>query len=149
MSKTATKAFYLRGVDGKRVEVPEKIYRAWHREDRRERYLEERDQAHGKVSLSQYDTYGIPLEGYIYRERDLVENIVLRNIYLDLLSKYVDILPAEQKQVIKLLFDDGLSITKAAEHMGWSRKKVRSRRDKALKTLNHLFEQDGITDYQI
>ena len=43
-------------VRGKPVEVSYEVYYEYHRMDRRDRYLEERDMAHGKTLYSNLDT---------------------------------------------------------------------------------------------
>ncbi len=43
-------------VSGKLVEVSREVYCEYYRMDRRDRYLEERDQAHGKTLYSNLDT---------------------------------------------------------------------------------------------
>ena len=62
----ADREHYFIPVEGKLIEVEENVYVAYYKMGRRERYMEERDQAHGLVSYNAIEQNGIDGESGLY-----------------------------------------------------------------------------------
>jgi RNA polymerase sigma factor (sigma-70 family) len=133
------KQFFIR-VNGQLVSVTEKVYREYYKMERRERYLEERDAAHGTVLYSDMDTDEILGEETIPdMEAASVEDIAIHRIMAAVLRDALEMLSDEEKALITIMYffngGKGMTQREAAEILGISQPAVKKRHDKIIMKL--------------
>ena len=136
------KHFFIR-VGGQLVPVTEEVYREYHRMNRRERYLEERDAVHGKVLYSGMDTDEMLGEETI---PDLnaksAEQIVVDEIMGELLRQCLGLLSEDERKLIDALFFSnsgiGMSEREYAAVSGIPQQTINSRKARILAKLKKL-----------
>ncbi len=135
-------------VEGQEVKVDEEVYRCYAKEDRRERYIMQ-DQKKGRIlSLGQMaqdevrdDYVGIP------SVPSCLDILVEREDEIDWETKKQKILPAllelsdRDRELIVMLFYDGVSTRQAAARFSVSQKRIRAWRDRVLGDLKKIFEK--------
>ena len=139
------KQFYI-NVDGQSVPVTEEVYRAYHKMGRRERYLEERDIAHGTVSYSGMDTDEMTGEETIPDLNAVpVDEGVCNNALIEQLRKHLDSLNESERELIDALFfsndGDGMSEREYADMIGLSKTAVHARKIKVFEKLRSLMDK--------
>lgn len=133
---------YMIMASGKLVEVSREVYCEYHRMDRRDRYLEERDQAHGKTLYSNLDTAEILGEEMIPdRNAASTEDAAIAHILCKKLHRCLDMLPEGDRQLIDALYFHGESERDYAKKAGLSQKGVNKRRHATLAKLK-IFMKD-------
>ena len=132
-------------VDGHSVPVTEEVYRAYHKMGRRERYLEERDIAHGTVSYSGMDTDEMTGEETIPDLNAVpVDESVCNNALLEQLRKHLDSLSDSERELIDALFfsndGDGMTEREYAVMSGIPQKTINDRKNRIFAKLKKLLE---------
>lgn len=136
------KKFYLR-VGQSVEEVSEEIYKEYYKMQRRERYLEERDLAHGKFLYSQFDNVyedilGEELLKDINRE-DVCDSVVTK-VMIEKLRKSLVLLNKEELVLIINLFYMGKSQRQLSREIGIPVMTINSRKECILKKLRRCLE---------
>ena len=136
------KQFFIR-VGGQLVAVAEEVYREYYRMSRRERYLEERDAAHGKALYSDMDTEEMTGEGMIPGpDAKSVEQTAIDGIMTNNLRQCLALLSEDERKLIEMLYfaNNGVGMTQreAAVALGISQPAVKKRRDKIIGKLRSL-----------
>jgi RNA polymerase sigma factor (sigma-70 family) len=130
---------YVIIIGNKEVEVGEKLYVAYSKAERRERYEHERDV--GKLlSLEQLFEDGTLPEQTSGQPGESAENIVLKKIQTRCLAEAFGRLDPDEQKLICALVIDGMTERMYAAKIGLSQKGVNKRKHKALKTLREIFE---------
>lgn len=134
------KKFFIR-VDSQVVSVTEDVYREYYKMDRHERYLEERDIAHGRVLYSNMDTDEILGEETI-PDMDVksVEQTAIDEIVIEKLRLCLDMLPDKERNLVDALFFKGYSEREWSVISGIPRKTIGDRRSRILAKLKNLLE---------
>lgn len=127
---------YTLWVDGQAVSVSEQVYRAYYKMKRREKYLEESDTAHGKVSYSDMDTEEMSGEEAIPDlSSDSVEDTVINSIMLLKLKECLPLLSDMERKLITHLFWSKKTERECAAIYGISQKGINKRKAKILQKL--------------
>ena len=131
-------------VDGIDVSVPEDVFSAYARMDRRERYLSEDVPAGGQqLSLEQMAEDGV-LPDYVGEEMSpSAEDCCLRQEMSSMLLAALLSLEDRDRQLIIALFYNRLSTREYARRLGITQRAVIKRRDRILKDLKKYFETAG------
>ncbi|WP_018306621.1 sigma-70 family RNA polymerase sigma factor [Desulfitobacterium hafniense] len=138
----AEKKEYRIKVQGQLVPVTEEIYLTYYRMNRRERHLEEKDQAHGVFSYNALDTEETNGEGAI---PDLVsprvEDLIMDKLIAEKLHQCLSQLAKEEQELIFTLFFQNKSEHQLAAETGIPRMTLHDRKVKILRTLKKLMEK--------
>ena len=133
---------YMIMVSGKLVEVSREVYCEYHRMDRRDRYLEERDQSHGTTLYSNLDTAEMLGEEMIPDQNAVsTEDAAIARILREKLRRCLDMLPEGDRQLIDALYFHDENERDYAKKVGLSQKGVNKRRHAALAKLK-IFMKD-------
>lgn len=131
------KRFYLR-VGQKLEEVSEEIYKEYYKMRRRERYLEERDSAHGQLLYSQFDNvYEDILGEELLKDstREDVCDFVVKKVMIEKLRKSLELLSDEELELIIHLFYQEKSQRQISREISIPVMTINSRKDRILKKL--------------
>jgi RNA polymerase sigma-70 factor (ECF subfamily) len=88
----------------------------------------------------------LPLDEYVISDTTNVPAIVERNLLYEKLDGVFTQLPADQREVVKLIFYHGLTYAEAADVLGAPEGTVKSRLHYARQTMRRLLQMEGITD---
>ncbi|HEY9059581.1 MAG TPA: sigma factor-like helix-turn-helix DNA-binding protein [Pseudobacteroides sp.] len=131
------KRFYLR-VGQNLEEVSEEIYKEYYKIQRRERYLEERDLAHGRFLYSQFDNvYEDILGEELLKDstREDVCDFVVKKVMVEKLRKSLRLLSDEELELIIHLFYQEKSQRQISREISIPVMTINSRKDRILKKL--------------
>ncbi len=132
--------YIIRLNSGTLVEVNREIYLEWHRSKRKERYQKECDREHGVCSIEKLHE-----KGYFHEQsistRDTTLEAVLRNEYRGRLENALKNLPEEDIRLVRLLYFDEMTVKKAAETFGCSRKTIQNRRGRILEKMRKMMSE--------
>jgi len=132
--------FYI-PIEGKLIEVEENIYIAYYKMGRRERYLEERDQANGVLSYDALDYDGmIGQEMFEDPEVSSLEDLELAKELIAQLHRCIDMLPRSERELIQAIYFDGLNDSEYARKSKVSQSGVSRRHKKILSKLRILMK---------
>jgi DNA-directed RNA polymerase sigma subunit (sigma70/sigma32) len=140
-----TRKYWIR-IDGRPVEVTRKVYVAYYKMDRRERYLEERDCDHGKTLYSQLDNEDLTGEDML-PDRDAVpvEKMVETLLTVEKLRKCITLLREAERELIEALFfvngGDGMTEREYAVKYGVPQQTVDDRRRVILRKLRKMMDE--------
>ena len=87
----------------------------------------------------------LPLNEYVISDTANVPATVERNLLYEKLDSVYTHLPADQREVVKLIFYHGLTYAEAAEVLGVPEGTVKSRLHHARQTMRRLLQLEGIT----
>ena len=136
--------YYIR-IAGDLVEVDEIVYYTYYKMDRRERYLVERDNAHGLVSYdaldfeTDFDIEHNPMLSGRCIEKQLIRKEVCRILH----EAIAELAPIDQNLLYAVYFE-GLSIRQYANKIGRSQPGLSRRHRNALSKLKDLLRQRDI-----
>lgn len=138
MSKSRT---YKIKIKGKLVPVTEDVYLAYYRMDRRARFLEEKDMAHGKVLYSNLDTRTLNGEETIPdMNAESVEDIVVKKLMVEKLRQCLELLDDKERELIFELFFNGKSERELSAEIGVPQKTINDRKNRIIAKLKKLME---------
>ena len=120
-------------VDGKEVAVTDEVYEAYASMDRRERDLEERDNADKPLSVDALLEEGYS-EAALCDEED-PEDIIANKLLVKKLHAVLATLDAADQEMIQAVFFDGLSMREYARRLGVYHRTVTYRMERLLKLL--------------
>ena len=133
------KQHYIRIKDSL-VPVSRKVYTAYYKALRREKYLVERDQTHGLLSYHALDTDEWQGENVLPNESISVEDAAIHVILLDRLEEALNQLSPEDKRLILLLFGDK-SERSLVNALGIPRTTLQRKKTAILQILKNIFEK--------
>ena len=132
----ADKENYYIPVEGKLVKVEEKVYTAYYKMSRRERYLEEKDKENGVLSYDALDNNGLVGEEMFQNaEADSLEDLALAKELDSQLHRCIELLPKAERELIQAIYFDGMSDREYAKQTGKSQPTISSRHRKTLSKL--------------
>ena len=120
-------------VDGKEVAVTDEVYVAYASMDRRERYLEELDNADKPLSVDALLEEGYS-EAALCNAEDL-EDVIANKPLVKKLHAVLATLDAADQEMIQAVFFDGLSMREYAKRLGVYHRTVTYRMEQLLKLL--------------
>lgn len=127
---------YQLPTEGKFVEVTKEQYHAFYKHKRREKYLEERDNAHRLQHYSDLDTDEIlGEEMFSYPEEVGVEEQVVDKMLLETMLQCVRELPEEDQMYIHALFYQKKTEREYAEELGLAQATVNYHRNRIISAL--------------
>lgn len=136
------KKFFIR-IDNHVEQVTEEVYREYFKMNRRERYLEERDLAHGRFLYSQLDNvYEDILGEEMLVDRlteDLCDSIVTK-IMIEKLKECLSLLSDDELNLIIQLFFQEKSQRQLSEESGIPVMTISDRKKRILKKLKKYME---------
>ena len=131
---------YIR-VNGQPVPVTEEVYKAYYKMGRHERYLEEKDAAHGLVHYAALDTaHSTGEEKLPDWDSDRVEDVAIRNVMAEKLRFVLDRLDADERALIDALFYDNKTERQYARETGIPQKTINNRKARILAKLKKIME---------
>lgn len=136
--------YYIRCA-GQLVEVDETVYYTYYKMDRRERYLVERDQAHGLVSYDALDfetSFG--LEQNPHLSGRCIEKQLIRKEVCRILHEVISELAPIDQAMIYAVYFEGVSVTQYAKRIGRSQSGLSRRHKITLSKLKDLLRQREI-----
>ena len=126
---------------GMLMEVTEETYKAYYKDKRRQKYIDERSLLNGDVSYDALDTdETLGAEGFADTKTD-VEAAVINKMTVSELRKAFLLLSPDERELIKVLFIDGATERKAAEIYGISQVAIHKRKNRILAKLKDFLEK--------
>ena len=144
MEMDKKKKFYIR-IGNLVEEVIEEVHREYYKMEWRERYLEERDNAHSRVFYSQFDNIYDDISGEEMIADSFAENIcefVITRIRMEELRVSLTLLSDEELDLIVQLFFEEKSQRKLAIERGIPLMTLSNRKDRALKKLRKYLDYE-------
>jgi len=127
-------------VSGKLIEVSREVYCEYHRMDRRDRYLEERDLAHGKTLYSNLDTSEMLGEELIPDQNAAsTEDAAIARILHRKLHRCLDMLPEGDRELLQAVYFEDLSLRQLSEKVHIPVMTLQDRKSKAIQRLRKIF----------
>ena len=126
---------------GMLMEVTEEAYKEYYRDKRRQKYIDERSLLNGDVSYDALDTdETLGAEVFADKKTD-VEAAVINKMTVAELRKAFLLLSPDERELIKILFIDGVTERKASEIYGVSQVAIHKRKNKILAKLKEFLEK--------
>lgn len=126
---------------GMLMEVTEEAYKEYYRDKRRQRYIDERSRLNGDVSYNALDTDETLGEDVFADEKTDVEAEVINKMTVAELRKAFLLLSPDERELIKILFIDGVTERKASEIYSVSQVAIHKRKNKILAKLKEFLEK--------
>lgn len=123
---------------GMLMEVSEDAYKAFYREQRRQKYLNERSNDNGDFSYDMLTTDEFNGEDILVDALLDTSGQAEKNILLDKLKKVLCELPDNERQLIDALFTQGLSEREWSAQTGIPQKTINDRKNRLLTKLRKL-----------
>ncbi len=126
---------------GMLMEVTEQTYREYYRDKRRQKYIDERSKANGDVSYNALDTDETLGEDVFADTKTDVETEVVNKMTVAELRKAFLLLSPDERELIKILFIDGVTERKTSEIYGVSQVAIHKRKNRILAKLKDFLEK--------
>ena len=123
-------------VNGKKIYVPDEIYKAYKKQINHEAHLNRLNRKH---KVYGFEEYNIDLNSIVDENVD-IEKIIETKMRIEDLYKALDKLNREEKEVIDSLYFKEMTIRDLAKEQQVSSKKIFSFRNKILKKLREMLE---------
>ena len=132
---------YFLPLHGMLMEVSEETYYDFYKEQRRQKYLKEESLRNGEISYDMFTTETFEgKEILVDRDAD-TEQVVEKKIMLDKLYEAVEMLEAEEKEVIKAIFFDNMTVREYAKRKGVCHNVVQKKKKRAVEKLRCLINK--------
>lgn len=138
--KSYVDKFFL-PLHGMLMEVTEQTYREYYRDKRRQKYIDERSKLNGDVSYNALDTGETLGEDVFADTKTDVESEVINKMTVAELRKAFLLLLPDERELIKILFIDGVTERKASEMYGVSQVAIHKRKNRILAKLKDFLEK--------
>ncbi len=126
---------------GMLMEVTEATYKEYYRDKRRQKYIDERSKLNGDVSYNALDTDETLGEDVFADTKTDVEAEVINKMTVAELRKAFLLLSPDERELIKILFIDGVTERKASEIYGVSQVAIHKRKNRILAKLKDFLEK--------
>lgn len=130
---------YFLFVDGKKVKVSAKVYKAYWQEKNHENYLKQVDRKNHLLLFSSFDHDGHFEESVVDEEID-VEKIVQTQIMIDAVRAALSKLNVEEREIIEKIYYDDESARSVAKKNNISHPALIKKRNKILEKLKRLLK---------
>ena len=135
----ADKENYYIPVEGKLVKVEEKVYTAYYKMSRRERYLEERDKENGVVSYDALDHGGmVGQEAFTNFRANSLEDMAIAEELMLRLHRCIEMLPKTERDLIYAVYFEGIGDTEYARKVKASQSGISRKHKRILLKLRNL-----------
>ena len=131
---------YFIPVQGFLLEVDREHYEDFYRTKDRLTYLKRLDIKYGLLSIDAFDTEDDNGTDYISDDTEDVADTVAHHFLLDKLRMIIDMLPEDEKELIKAHFYDGKSQNALAKKYGVNQSNISRRISKILAKIKKLLE---------
>ncbi len=138
--KSYVDKFFL-PLHGMLMEVTEQTYREYYRDKRRQKYIDERSKLNGDVSYNALDTDETLGEDVFADTKTDVEAEVINKMTVAELRKAFLLLSPDERELINILFIDGVTERKASEMYGVSQVAIHKRKNRILAKLKDFLEK--------
>lgn len=126
---------------GMLMEVTEETYKEYYRDKRRQKYIDERSKLNGDVSYNALDTDETLGEDIFADTKTDVEAEVINKMTVAELRRAFLLLSPDERELIKILFIDGVTERKASEMYGVSQVAIHKRKNRILAKLKDFLEK--------
>lgn len=127
----------------KLIPVSREVYLCWYGGKRKERYQKEQDKKHGMISLESMGervfTDGKDGENTLISKENVADSVI-QDLMIQRLTKEIELLQKEKRQLIEALYFENLSVCAYAKQIGVTNKTVYKRRNKILEALKEKME---------
>ena len=125
---------------GMLMEVSEEAYKAFYKEQRRQKYLKERSTDNGDISYDMLTTDEFNGEDILVDTVADTAGLAERNLLLDKLRRALDTLPEEERTLLEQYYFAGVSECELSDIYGISQQAVSKRVRKILAKLKKLIK---------
>ncbi len=125
---------------GMLMEVSEDAYKAFYREQRRQKYLNERSNDNGDFSYDMLTTDDFNGEDILIDTISDTAGQAETNVWVDKLRKAITLLSADEQRLLHQLFDQRLSERNVAEMYGVSQVAIHKQKARTLAKLKKLLK---------
>ena len=133
---------YVIKVGTELVPVSREVYEEYHRMERRERYLVERDQDNSLILFSTLRAEDGSTDVPIKDDAVNVEEEVIKQMFLDKLPKALALLSDDEIDMIRDLYWNDMSIRDFAKKTDTAKSTILSKRDRVLAKLRKVLENE-------
>jgi RNA polymerase sigma factor, sigma-70 family len=132
---------YRISVQGVVVEVTKTVYHTYHQMERHARHLEEKDRQHGLVSYHALDTIDtLGEEALPSPDAASVEDAAIAHILQERLHQCLELLPAQDRELIHALYFEELSERDLARKTGVPQRTIHDRKKKVIARLKKMLK---------
>jgi DNA-directed RNA polymerase specialized sigma subunit, sigma24 homolog len=124
------------------VPVTREVYEEYHRMERRERYLVERDQDNSLIFFSTLRAEDSSTDVPIRDSGVDVEEEVIKQMFLDKLPKALALLSDDEIEMIRDLYWNDISIRELARKTDTAKSTLLNKRDRVLAKLRKILENE-------
>ena len=124
------------------VPVTREVYEEYHRMERRERYLVERDQDNSLIFFSTLRAEDSSTDVPIRDSGVDVEEEVIKQMFLDKLPKALALLSDDEIEMIRDLYWNDISIRELARKTDTAKSTLLNKRDRVLAKLGKILENE-------
>ncbi len=125
---------------GMLMEVTEADYIAFYKDKRRQKYLDERSEENGDISVDMLTTEEFNGADILVDAADPLDEQVIYRIMLDKLRDSLSLLSADELELIQFIFHDEMTERAIAAKLGISGAAVHKRKKSVLKKLKSYLE---------
>ena len=122
------------------METDEAGYRNFYKEYRRERYIEEEAHRAGLVSLNAIDSEELDGTSVVVDTSEPFEERIQRKLIIEKIFETNVLLSDEDKELVKMLYFDGMSERQVTGITGIARTTLNYRRNRILKKISNYLE---------
>lgn len=133
---------YVIKVGTELVQVTREVYEEYHRMERRERYLEERDKENSVLLFSTLRAEDSSTDVPIEDTEVNIEEEVIKQMFLDKLPKALALLSDDEIDMIRDLYWNDMSIRELAKKTETAKSTILSKRDRILAKLRKVLESE-------
>ncbi len=131
---------YFLPLHGMLMEVTEEEYKSYYKDNRRQKYIDERSRENGDVSYDALDSSDMLGESVLVDIETNVEEQVTNKIILEQLHNAFLLLSDEEKKLIMLRFFKGFSEVKLSGYYGISQQAISKRLKKVLLKIKEIIK---------
>lgn len=122
------------------MEVTEEEYKAYYKDNRRQKYIDERSRENGDVSYDALDSSDMLGESVLVDIETNVEEQVTNKIILEQLHNAFLLLSEEERELIMLKFFKGFSEVRLSSYYGISQQAISKRLKKVLTKIKEIIK---------
>ena len=132
---------YFLPLHGMLMEVTEEEYKAYYKDKRRQKYIEERSRENGDVSYDALDSSDMLGESVLVDIETNVEEQVTNKIILEQLHNAFLLLSEEEKEVITAIFKNNLTERELAKKKGVYHNAIHKQKNRILEKLKNFLNK--------
>lgn len=132
---------YFLPLHGMLMEVMEEEYKAYYKDKRRQKYIDERSRENGDVSYDALDSSDMLGESVLVDIETNVEEQVTNKIILEQLHNAFLLLSEEEKEVITAIFKNNLTERELAKKKGVYHNAIHKQKNRILEKLKNFLNK--------